>query len=178
VTTPAFKDGADTPFENTQYKGNVFPGLAWPPGPAGTKSYAIIMQDTDGMMRSSNGLPILHWTMGNIPSSFTKLDAGMANAPEDSSHGQSYRGANQPYLGPRTPAGPKHRYHFQVFALDALLPSDAFGQLRGDDGSDEGARSCGWRSRRSRPDYAVGRLQLEPAPRPRAASTPQSELAQ
>lgn len=126
VTTPAFTDGADIPFENTQYKGNVFPGLAWTPGPAGTKSYAIIMQDTDGMMRSSNGLPILHWTMGNIPSSLTKLDAGMTSAPEGSSYGQNYRGANQPYLGPRTPAGPKLLYHIQVFALDVVLPREAF----------------------------------------------------
>ena len=29
VTTPAFSSGGDIPFENTQYRGNVFPGLAW-----------------------------------------------------------------------------------------------------------------------------------------------------
>ncbi|HYM35025.1 MAG TPA: hypothetical protein VET48_06475, partial [Steroidobacteraceae bacterium] len=33
-------------------------------------------------------------------------------------------GATQPYLGPRTPAGPKHRYHLQVLALDTTLPAD------------------------------------------------------
>jgi para-nitrobenzyl esterase len=125
VTTPAFKDGGDIPFENTQYKGNVFPGLSWTAGPAGTKSYAIIMQDTDGSMRNSNGLPILHWTIGNIPATITKLDAGMTTAPAGSTYGQNYKGANQPYLGPRTPAGPKHRYHVQVFALDTELPADA-----------------------------------------------------
>jgi hypothetical protein len=48
ITTPAFKDGSDIPFENTQYKGNAFPGLSWTAGPSGTKSYTIIMQDTDG----------------------------------------------------------------------------------------------------------------------------------
>ncbi len=126
VTTPAFKNGGDIPFENTQYKGNVFPGLSWTAGPAGTKSYAIIMQDADGMMRNSNGLPILHWTMGNIPATITKLDAAMTTAPEGSAYGPNYRGANQPYLGPRTPPGPKHRYHIQVFALDTVLPADAF----------------------------------------------------
>ncbi len=126
VTTPAFKNGEDIPFENTQYKGNVFPGLSWTAGPAGTKSYAIIMQDTDGSMRNSNGLPILHWTMGNIPAKFTRLDAGMTMPPDGSIYGQNYRGTNQAYLGPRTPAGPKHRYHLQVFALDMPLPADAF----------------------------------------------------
>jgi para-nitrobenzyl esterase len=126
VTTPAFNNGGDIPFENTQYKGNVFPGLSWTAGPAGTKSYVIIMQDTDGQMRNSNGLPILHWTMGNIPSTMTKLDAGMTTAPEGTTFGPNARGANQPYMGPRTPAGPKHRYHIQVFALDTVLPADAF----------------------------------------------------
>jgi len=126
VTTPAFRDGGDIPFENTQYKGNVFPGLSWTPGPAGTRSYAIIMQDTDGLMRNSNGLPILHWTMGNIPATITKLDAGMTKEPEGAVYGPNARGTNQPYLGPRTPPGPKHRYHIQVFALDTVIPADAF----------------------------------------------------
>jgi para-nitrobenzyl esterase len=124
VSTPAFANGGDIPFENTQYKGNVFPGLAWTPGPAGTKSYAIIMQDTDGNMRNS-GLPILHWTMANIPASMSKLDAGMTTAPDGASFGPNARGTNQPYMGPRTPPGPKHRYHIQVFALDTTLPADA-----------------------------------------------------
>ncbi len=28
-------------------------------------------------------------------------------------------------MGPRTPAGPKHRYHLQVFALDTTLAAEA-----------------------------------------------------
>lgn len=126
VTTPAFKDGGDIPFENTQYKGNVFPGLSWTAGPSGTKSYAIIMQDADGTMRNSNGMPILHWTMGNIPASVTRLDAGMTAPPGGSTYGPNMRGTNQAYLGPHTPPGPKHRYHLQVFALDTTLPANAF----------------------------------------------------
>lgn len=125
VTTPAFTDGSDIPFENTQYRGNVFPGLAWSAGPAGTQSYVIIMQDVDGSMRNSNGLPILHWTMANIPATVTKLDAGMSAPPSGASNGPNMRGPSQAYAGPRTPAGPKHRYHFQVFALDITLPADA-----------------------------------------------------
>jgi len=126
VTTPAFKNGGDIPFENTQYKGNVFPGLSWTAGPPRTKSYVIIMQDTDGSMHNSNGMPILHWTMGNIPASVTKLDAGMTTPPEGSSYGPNMRGTNQSYLGPHTPPGPKHRYHLQLFALDTQLPAEAF----------------------------------------------------
>jgi para-nitrobenzyl esterase len=116
VTSPAFKHMADIPFENTQYQGNKFPGLEWTAGPAGTKSYVVIMQDTDAVMR---GGPILHWTAFNI--SGTKLDAGMTALPAGATYGPNIRGTNQAYMGPRTPAGPKHRYHLQVFALDTTL---------------------------------------------------------
>ena len=122
VTTPAFKAGGDIPFENTQYRGNIFPGLAWTAGPAGTKAYVLIMQDGDAMVR---GAPILHWTLLNIPSTVTKLDAGMSAPPAGAEYGPNIRGTNQPYMGPRTPAGPKHRYHLQLFALDTPLPTDA-----------------------------------------------------
>jgi len=118
VTTPAWKAGGDIPFENTQYKGNVFPGLQWTAGPAGTQSYVIIMQDPDAMR---NGAPILHWTMYNIPGTVTKLDAGMTAPPAGAQYGPNIRGASQPYMGPRTPPGPKHRYHLQVFALGTTL---------------------------------------------------------
>jgi para-nitrobenzyl esterase len=122
VTSPAFAAGGDIPFENTQYKGNVFPGLAWSKGPAATKAYVVIMQDGDAMRA---GAPILHWTMVNIPVTVTKLDAAMSAPPVGAQYGPNIRGAAQPYTGPRTPAGPKHRYHFQLFALDAQLSADA-----------------------------------------------------
>lgn len=122
VLSPAFQAGGDIPFENTQYKGNVFPGLSWTAGPPGTKSYAVIMQDGDAMR---NGAPILHWTMVNVPASVVKLDAGMSAPPSGAANGPNIRGAAQAYMGPRPPAGPKHRYHFQVFALDTTLPSEA-----------------------------------------------------
>jgi len=124
VTTPAWTDGGDIPYENTQYRGNAFPGLSWTAGPRGTKSYVIIMQDTGAIVR---GAPILHWTLYNIPPTVTKLEAGMAATanPPGSSYGPNIRAAAQPYMGPRTPPGPKHPYHLQVFALDTTIPAKA-----------------------------------------------------
>jgi Raf kinase inhibitor-like YbhB/YbcL family protein len=124
VTSPAFKDGGDIPFENTQYRGNVFPGLTWSKGPAGTRSYAIIMQDSSLLVR---GAPVLHWTLFNIPAGVTRLAPGMAadGKPAGSSYGPNYKGAATPYTGPRTPPGPKDNYHFAVFALDTALPAEA-----------------------------------------------------
>src|SRR5882724_12087485 len=123
VTTPGWKSGEDIPFQYTQYQGNAFPGLEWTKGPAATKSYAIIMQDSGFVARGS---PILHWSMVNIPASVTKLPAGMKpeEKPAAALYGPNYQGAGKPYLGPRTPPGPKHRYHIQVLALDTTLPAD------------------------------------------------------
>jgi Raf kinase inhibitor-like YbhB/YbcL family protein len=123
VSTPGWKNGEDIPFKYTQYQGNNFPGLEWSKGPAATKSYAIIMQDTDFVAR---GAPILHWSMVNVPATVTKLEAGMAPdaKPAGAIYGPNYQGAAKPYLGPRTPPGPKHRYRIQVFALDTTLPAD------------------------------------------------------
>ena len=127
VTSPAFTPGGDIPLENTQYRGNIFPGLSWTAGPAETKAYVLIMQDTDAMRA---GAPILHWTMVNIPATVTKLDVGLTAPPTGAQYGPNIRGANQPYMGPRTPAGPKHRYHFQIFALDAPISTDALRRVR------------------------------------------------
>lgn len=123
VTTSGWKDGEDIPFKYTQYQGNNFPGLEWSKGPASTKSYAIIMQDSAYVMRGS---PILHWSIVNIPADVTKLPEGMKpeEKPAGSIYGPNYQGTGKPYLGPRTPPGPKHRYHIQVLALDTTLPSD------------------------------------------------------
>jgi para-nitrobenzyl esterase len=126
VTTPAFKDGGQIPFENTQYRTNTFPGLTWSKGPAATRTYAIIMQDNSLLLR---GAPILHWTMFNIPASVTRLDPGMAPSgnPAGSAYGPNYLGAAKPYTGPRTPPGPGDDYHFEVFALDTTIPAEAGG---------------------------------------------------
>ena len=123
VSSPAFTDGADIPFENTQYRGNVFPGIGWTAGPTGTQSYVIIMQDTDG---HRDGAPILHWTLYDIPANVTKLDPAMpASAnPQGSHYGPNARGTAQPYMGPHTPPGAKHHYHLQVFALDTPIPQN------------------------------------------------------
>ena len=118
VTSPAFKDGGDIPYENTQYRGNVFPGVSWTAGPPGTKSYILIMQDNSLLLR---GAPILHWTLYNIPANVTKLEPAMSAPPSGAAYGPNVRGAAQAYMGPRTPPGPKDNYHFQIFAIDTTL---------------------------------------------------------
>jgi len=122
VTSPAFASDGDIPFENTQYRGNIFPGLSWTAGPAGTMCYVVILQDGDAMSR---GAPIFHWSMLNIPAGVTTLPSAVNTPPEGAEYGPNIRAASQPYMGPHTPPGPKHRYHFQVFALDRTIPGAA-----------------------------------------------------
>jgi para-nitrobenzyl esterase len=124
VSTPAFKEGEQIPFENTQYRTNIFPGLTWTKGPKATKSYVLIMQDNSLLIR---GAPILHWTLFNIPAAVTSLAPGMAPTgnPAGSSYGPNYTGASKPYTGPRTPPGPGDNYHFEIFAIDTTIPDTA-----------------------------------------------------
>jgi para-nitrobenzyl esterase len=118
VSSPAFKDGGDIPIENTQYGRNVFPGLAWSKGPYGTRTFVVIMQDADVKVRGG----LLHWSMYDITG--RKLEAGMTAPPAGASFGPNMRGPNHAYMGPHTPAGVKHHYHFAVFALDETIPID------------------------------------------------------
>ena len=122
VSSPAFAEGGDVPFENTGYRGNVFPGLKWSKGPRGTKSYVTLLQDADGLMGGKD--VILHWTMYNIPANVTSLATGMTTPPPGAVAGPNRNGTSQGYLGPRTGPGRKHRYPFQVFALDTVIPSE------------------------------------------------------
>jgi len=122
VSTPAFANGGDIPFENTQYKSNTFPGLTWSKGPDGTKSYVVIMQDNDLVYRGSF---VLHWTLFNVPGAVTTLPPGMTTAPTGAVYGPNYKGPSVAYTGPRTPPGHRDHYHFEIFALDTVLPADA-----------------------------------------------------
>lgn len=123
VTSPAFKDGGHIPYENTQYRGNIFPGLAWTRGPAGTRSYVVIFQglETEG---NHAGGTVIAMTVFNIPAAVTKLDAGMTAAPAGALLGPNVRGPNKPYAGPHVKVPGQHSYFIQVFALDSVLPSD------------------------------------------------------
>ena len=47
----------------------------------------------------------------------------MTAPPAGASFGPNVRGPNHAYMGPHTPPGPKHHYHFQVFALDQTIPA-------------------------------------------------------
>jgi para-nitrobenzyl esterase len=124
VTSPAYKNGADIPFENTQYRGNIFPGVNWSKGPEGTKSYVVIMQGGLGGVGEAVSGTSIHFTLMNVPASVISLATGLTTPPDGAVYGVNVHGDNQQFAGPHTHGFTKHEYHVQVFALDTVLPND------------------------------------------------------
>jgi Raf kinase inhibitor-like YbhB/YbcL family protein len=97
--------------------GNLSPELSWKDAPAGTKSFALMMFDSD----APTGHGFLHWLMFNIPANVSTLAKGAGNPG-----GPAPKGAEQTlndfalpgYGGPCPPQGDApHRYHFVLYAL-------------------------------------------------------------
>ena len=122
VASTGFEEGAAIPKRFSAYGEGISPPLRWSAGPAGTKSYALIMEDPD----APTPKPFLHWTAWNIPAGTTSLEEAVEGAPQlalpkGMRQGRNDRGTTG-YFGPRPPAGSGvHTYHVQIFALDTEL---------------------------------------------------------
>lgn len=104
------------------------PPLQWTPGPEGTQSYAIIMQD-------AGELTFLHWALFNIPADVTSVPAGLAADPAGAGLGelvQLNNSMDKPgYLSPGLPKMELNEgYTPQVFALDTVLSLPATAKLQ------------------------------------------------
>jgi Raf kinase inhibitor-like YbhB/YbcL family protein len=122
VRSNSIEDGGPIPEKHSEYADGVSPALSWTAVP-GAKSYAIVMEDPDAKPIT----PFVHWVAWNIPSDTTSLPEGLQEQarltePEGLLQGATSRGSVG-YFGPRPPVGdPPHHYHFQLLALDAMLP--------------------------------------------------------
>ena len=122
VHSPSFNQGGDIPFENTQYRGNVFPGLSWSQGPEGTRSYLVVVQ---GEPERPGAMTSIHLTLYNLPAADLSLPVGLTAAPDGATYGPNVHGLAAAYAGPHTHTLEKQSYHFQVLALDVTLPVTA-----------------------------------------------------
>lgn len=121
LTSNAFEHGKTIPAKYSCRGEDVSPALAWGEPPAGTQSFALIMDDPDAPVGTW-----VHWVLFNIPASARGLpEAFPANAalPDGSLSGQNSWG-NTGYGGPCPPSG-THRYFFKLYALDETLAIDA-----------------------------------------------------
>jgi len=118
LSSPAFKPGGEIPKEYTCEGKDVSPELTWSGAPAGTRSWALIMDDPDAPAGTW-----VHWVLYDLPGTTTRLPKGVP--PHDTVLDGATQGLNDfrkvGYGGPCPPPGKPHRYFFKLYALDAPL---------------------------------------------------------
>jgi Raf kinase inhibitor-like YbhB/YbcL family protein len=126
VTSPAFLRDTAIPSVFSEYEQKASFPLSWTPGPTGTKSYVLIMEDPDSKTPPTPPVPVVHWLAWNIAPQVTSLREGLAKGdrledPKGMRQGPGTSGIVG-YFGPKPPTGdPAHHYHVQIFALDTEL---------------------------------------------------------
>ena len=121
ITSKAFGDGQEIPSAYTCQGKDVPPALAWEGAPAGTKSFALIVDDPDAPDPKAPKMTWVHWVLYDIPATATGFPeavapAGLPAGTRDGLNDWKRTG----YGGPCPPIG-RHRYFFKLYALDAML---------------------------------------------------------
>jgi len=123
ITSDAFVSGQSIPAKYSCIGRNISPPLAWNEPPAGTQSFALIMDDPDAPVGTW-----VHWVLYNIPSARRDLQEDLPITGKNVDPNAIYVGKNSSgdigYDGPCPPSG-THRYFFKLYALDttiSLLP--------------------------------------------------------
>jgi len=123
LTSSSFADGAIIPDKYTQaVPAAVSPALAWTNAPAGTQSFALIVDDPDtALQRTTN--EVLHWAAFNIPATATSLPEGVPNEATlpDGTIQPLNTGKKAGFMGPGARGNVYHHYTFQLYALDTKL---------------------------------------------------------
>jgi len=119
ITSTAFVDGGNIPVKYTCNGQNISPELNWSGGPAGTASFALIMDDPDAVYT--------HWVVYNLPPDLRGLPESLPKDEELAAGGLQGKigsgGIGYPtgYFGPCPPQNSLHHYRFTLYALDTLL---------------------------------------------------------
>jgi Raf kinase inhibitor-like YbhB/YbcL family protein len=117
LTSTAFKDGDGIPTPYTCKGVDISPPLAWENAPAGTKTFALIVDDPDAPSKVW-----VHWVVWNIPSSSSSLREHIPTQDQldDGTRQGTDDFGSVGWGGPCPPSG-THRYYFKLYALDAAL---------------------------------------------------------
>lgn len=121
ITSTAFANNGSIPAVHTCEGSDISPALAWSDAPAGTKSFALIVDDPDAPDPAAPKMTWVHWVLYDIPASATGL--AQAVAPKGLPQG-THEGVNDwkrtGYGGPCPPIG-RHRYFFKLYALNTVF---------------------------------------------------------
>lgn len=111
VSSAAFGQGG-LPRRYTCHGDRVSPPLNWSGGPASTKSYAIVVDDSAAPIT-----PFIYWIVFDIPQATTDIQDGQL--PPGARQAQNSAGRTA-YDAP-CPTSSGHRYRFTVYALNSTL---------------------------------------------------------
>jgi Raf kinase inhibitor-like YbhB/YbcL family protein len=122
ITSTAFAHQGEIPRLYTCEGEDYSPPLAWSGAPAGTKSFALIVDDPDAPDPAAPKMTYVHWVLYNLPADTSGLaeDMDEADLPRGTLNGLN-DWKRTGYGGPCPPIG-RHRYFFKLYALDAVLP--------------------------------------------------------
>lgn len=113
LASPAFAPGGAIPAEYTCSGADISPPLTWSGAPAGTKSFALVVEDPDAPSGT-----FVHWAVFDIPAAAPGLAAGYrANRPAAGFRQARNSFGEVGYGGPCPPPGPAHHYHFRLLAI-------------------------------------------------------------
>ena len=122
LSSPAFAHQGAIPAEYTCDDADTSPELRWSGAPAGTRSFALIVDDPDAPDPKAPKMTYVHWVLYNLPADCAGLPKGVP--AQQLPHG-THEGLNDwkraGYGGPCPPIG-RHRYFHKLYALDAVLP--------------------------------------------------------
>jgi Raf kinase inhibitor-like YbhB/YbcL family protein len=121
LRSAAFANNGAIPKKYTCEGDDVSPPLAWSDAPAGTKSYALIVDDPDAPDPKAPKTVWVHWVLYDIPASANALPEAVTPSALPSGTRQGANDWKRPgYGGPCPPIG-RHRYFFKLYALDTEL---------------------------------------------------------
>jgi Raf kinase inhibitor-like YbhB/YbcL family protein len=118
MTSSAFSAGGAIPKKFTCDGPDLSPQLSWNAPPAGTQSFALIMDDPDAPVGTW-----VHWVLYDLPANVLELPEGVAKDEQLSSGARQGRNdfGKIGYGGPCPPGSKPHRYFFKLYALDTKL---------------------------------------------------------
>jgi len=119
LKSDAFVNGQSIPAKYSCIGKNISPALTWNDPPAGTQSFALIVDDPDAPVGTW-----VHWVLFNIPADERSLPEDLPVTGKNVDPNAIYFGKNSSgntrYDGPCPPSG-THRYYFKLYALDSLV---------------------------------------------------------
>jgi Raf kinase inhibitor-like YbhB/YbcL family protein len=121
LDSPAFAPGEEMPVQYTCEGDNISPALVWHSPPEGTKSLALLVDDPDAPDPAAPTRIVVHWLLYNIDPRLHTLPEKAGSNDEQYGNGALNVRNKRGYTGPCPPIG-RHRYFFNLYALDAKLP--------------------------------------------------------